>query len=175
MRASDSALTKAIALSVLLHALPFAAGVRPLEATRSGTARPAAQLEVTLRPVSQLEETPLTPSAAPASSIEVAYAAKEERGARAVKASSADEPWQSKIKLSRELLYPPEAIARGLEGDATVMLFLDESGDAIAARLESSTGHVLLDAAAVRAVGSLRGLPESAPREILLPVRFRLK
>jgi protein TonB len=78
-------------------------------------------------------------------------------------------------QLSRELLYPLEAIERGLQGEALVLLFLDESGNAVAARLEESSGHPLLDDAAVRAARTLRALPASAPREALLPVRFRLR
>ena len=78
-------------------------------------------------------------------------------------------------QISRTLLYPREAIEQGLEGEATVLLFLDASGNAIAARLETSSGHALLDDAAVRAARTLRTLPDSAPREALLPVRFRLR
>ena len=78
-------------------------------------------------------------------------------------------------QLQRELLYPREAIERGLQGEALVLLFLDQSGNAIAARLESSSGHALLDDAAVRAARTLRALPDSAPRDVLLPVRFRLR
>jgi protein TonB len=78
-------------------------------------------------------------------------------------------------QLQRELLYPREAIERGLEGEALVLLFLDASGNAVAARLEASSGHSLLDEAAVRAARTLRALPGSAPRDVLLPVRFRLR
>jgi len=78
-------------------------------------------------------------------------------------------------QIARELFYPPEAIERGLEGEALVLLFLDESGNAIAARIEASSGHAILDAAAVRAARTLKSLPSSAPREALLPVRFRLR
>jgi len=78
-------------------------------------------------------------------------------------------------QLARELPYPPEAVERGLQGEALVLLFLDRGGNVIAARLESSSGHALLDDAAVRAARQLRSLPDSAPREALLPVRFRLR
>jgi protein TonB len=78
-------------------------------------------------------------------------------------------------QMARELLYPIEAIERGLQGEALVLLFLDERGNAVAARLEESSGHALLDDAAVRAARTLRSLPASAPREALLPVRFRLR
>lgn len=78
-------------------------------------------------------------------------------------------------QMRSELPYPAEAIQRGLQGEALVLLFLDASGNAIAARLESSSGHALLDDAALQAARSLRSLPHSAPREALVPVRFRLR
>jgi protein TonB len=78
-------------------------------------------------------------------------------------------------QMAKALLYPREAIERSIEGEATVLLFLDESGDVIAARLEKTSGYALLDDAAVRAARSLRALPAGAPREALLPVRFRLR
>jgi protein TonB len=78
-------------------------------------------------------------------------------------------------QLARDLPYPAEAIERGWQGEALVLLFLDNSGNAIAARLEASSGHAILDDAAVRAARQLRALPDSAPREALLPVRFRLR
>ena len=78
-------------------------------------------------------------------------------------------------QIARQLFYPPEAIAKGLEGETLVLLFLDEAGNAIAARVEASSGHAVLDEAAVRAARTLRSLPASAPREALVPVRFRLR
>lgn len=78
-------------------------------------------------------------------------------------------------QVSRHLFYPPEAVARGLEGEALVMLFLDESGTAIAARLERSSGHGLLDEAALAAARAIRTLPAGGSQEVLLPVRFRLR
>lgn len=81
---------------------------------------------------------------------------------------------QALRQIAERMFYPPEAVARGLEGEAEVMLFLDEAGNAVAARLERSSGHALLDNAAVSAARSVRALPGSAVREVLLPVRFRL-
>ena len=52
---------------------------------------------------------------------------------------------------------------------------LDERGQVSAARVEQGSGQAILDAAALRAVRSLHSLPADAPRETLLPVRFRLK
>lgn len=84
-------------------------------------------------------------------------------------------PSAASAQVARNLLYPPDAIARGLEGEALVLLFLDESGNALAARLERSSGHPILDEAAVRAATTVRSLPDGSPREVLLPVRFRLR
>jgi protein TonB len=75
----------------------------------------------------------------------------------------------------RGLFYPEEAIARGLEGEVLVLIVIDESGRVVAARVEQGSGHRLLDDAALRAVRSLRSLPADAPRDALLPVRFRLR
>jgi periplasmic protein TonB len=71
--------------------------------------------------------------------------------------------------------YPEEAIARGLEGEVLVLMVIDENGQVTASRVEQSSGHRILDDAALRAVRSLRSLPADAPREALLPVRFRLR
>jgi protein TonB len=77
--------------------------------------------------------------------------------------------------VARSLLYPPEAIARGWEGETLVLLFLDEAGNAVAARVERGSGHAVLDEAAIRAAKTVRSLPGGAAREVLLPVRFRLR
>lgn len=71
--------------------------------------------------------------------------------------------------------YPAEAIARGLEGEVLILLIIDENGKVSAARVEQGSGHAILDEAALHAVRSLQSLPADAPRQINLPVRFRLK
>jgi len=73
------------------------------------------------------------------------------------------------------LFYPQEAIAHGLEGEVLVLIIIDQSGQVTAARVEEGSGHKILDDAALKAVRSLRSLPADAPREALLPVRFRLR
>ena len=67
------------------------------------------------------------------------------------------------------------AFAQGLEGEVQVLLIINESGTVSAARVEQSSGQAILDEAALRAVRSLRSLPADAPREVVLPVRFRLR
>jgi periplasmic protein TonB len=69
--------------------------------------------------------------------------------------------------------YPPEAVARGLEGEAILMLRFGADGALIDAQIAKSSGHAILDEAALRAI---RATPRfaSAPREILFPVTFAL-
>jgi protein TonB len=71
--------------------------------------------------------------------------------------------------------YPADAIARGLEGEVLVLLIIDEAGKVSAARVEQGSGQPILDEAALRAVRSLQSLPADAPRQVVLPVRFRLR
>ena len=55
-----------------------------------------------------------------------------------------------------------------------LLLFLDGAGNVLAARVERSSGHALLDQAAAKAARQLKALPEGVARETILPVRFRL-
>lgn len=72
-------------------------------------------------------------------------------------------------------LYPLPSIQAGEQGDAQVLIILDESGNVVAARIEQSSRFPRLDEAALRAVRSLHALPNDAPREAIIPVRFRLR
>jgi len=189
MRAIDPVLGRAFALSLLLHALLLAAvdlltsrSAAPLGRTgRESTSR-CARADVweplPLAPLFDEWPQPAPRSPARQPPVRAGRAANAARAALARESGAALEgeaARQAGAQMSRELLYPPEAIARGLEGQALVLLVLDAAGDAVAARLEASSGHALLDDAAVRAARTLRALPDSAPRETLLPVRFRLR
>lgn len=183
---------RALAVSVLLHAAALALLAAPGLALRP-PARPPAAMDVRLRepplahvaapaaaPVSTPVPTPrlMLPketklAASPHASAARTVAAAQRDGApRSLSGAAAQAAHR---QMAQALLYPREAIESGIEGEATVLLFLDDAGNAIAARLEASSGHAILDEAAVRAARTLRGLPEAAPREALLPVRFRLR
>jgi protein TonB len=103
------------------------------------------------------------------------------RAASREKPPAAAKTWTQAVRQHLKQLddsgqfYPQEAIARGLEGEVLVLIIIDESGRVTAARIEEGSGHHILDDAALRAVRSLRSLPADAPREGLLPVRFRLR
>jgi periplasmic protein TonB len=78
-------------------------------------------------------------------------------------------------RLSETILFPPEALERGLEGEVTLLVQLGEGGRILDASIASGSGHKVLDDAAVRAVLKLGTLgPSSANKSILLPVRFRI-
>lgn len=97
------------------------------------------------------------------------------------KPAKAPSTWTQVVKQHLKKLdaagqfYPAEAIARGLQGDVEILMMLDESGKVVAARIERESGHPMLDQAALRAVRSLSSLPADAPRQVVLPVRFRLR
>lgn len=81
---------------------------------------------------------------------------------------------QLKSLKDRQEYYPQEAISQGLQGEVLVLVIIDENGNITAARVEESSGHRLLDDAALRNVRTIRSLPADAPRQALLPLRFKL-
>jgi protein TonB len=81
---------------------------------------------------------------------------------------------RAQAALSEHLFYPPEAIARGLEGDVILLLTLSDSGQIISATIARSSGHALLDQAALDAARNIGALPGNA-RQTLFPVNFRLQ
>lgn len=181
-------LARALVLSLVLHAALLAYGVR-IASVPPRPADPALKVRLTdplpvpaAQPELHRPEDTAPAAAKPDSkptprTTERRLTRPPETVARAASGStlSGEDARRAREQISRELLYPLEAIERGLEGEVLVMLFLDEAGNAIAARVEASSGHKLLDDAAVRAARGLRALPASAPREALVPVRFRLR
>ena len=185
----------ALAISIALHAalvsvrLPELAGLQAPKPLRElivhlpAPEQPAAAPRLTLPPEPQPNASASAPlaaarprPAAPRVAIPQPAASDPQRPAgEATQRLSGEAALRAAEQLARDLPYPPEAIERGLQGEALVLIFLDRSGNAIAARLEASSGHAILDDAAVRAARRLRALPDSAPREALLPVRFRLR
>jgi periplasmic protein TonB len=80
---------------------------------------------------------------------------------------------QAQTRLMSQLLYPPDAIAQGLEGEVIVLLTLDGKGNIRATTLARSSGHSLLDTAALNAARSL-GRVNTTASEMLLPIDFAL-
>lgn len=78
-------------------------------------------------------------------------------------------------RLAEHLFYPPEAVARGWEGEVRLLLTLDAAGNVLQAEVAASSGHTVLDHAAVDAAYAVRRLPGATAREMILPVVFRLQ
>jgi len=76
--------------------------------------------------------------------------------------------------LSKHLFYPPLAVAQGLEGEAVLLLILADGGQVVDASIVRSSGHALLDRAALDAARQIGALPGN-PRQTLFPVSFRLQ
>lgn len=175
MTPASSRLAAALSLSLLLHALPLIRDFLPAPAQAP---RPPALAATLLPPPAEqpplLLPEPTRPQAEPPAPPPKPAARPEGR-------KQAGHGWQDEVRRqfrkrdAAGLYYPREAIARGLEGEAVVLLVLGEDGSATAARIEQSSGHAILDDAALRAALALRTLPADAPRETLLPVRFRLR
>ena len=178
MTHGSSFIGRALALSLLLHAAVLAAIAQLAAPSAARRAQP--DLTVTLRQTELVPEKPASPQLfLPQDTTRNPSAARpaaaRQSSAPALPRLSGEAALKAQEQLQRELLYPREAIERGLEGEALVLLFLDQTGNAVAARIESSSGHALLDDAALRAARTLRALPDSAPRDVLLQVRFRLR
>ncbi len=168
----------ALAASLLLHLLPFVAHL----ITPSLPPPASRPLAVTLRepppiplppPPFILPEQP-KPAVAPAKPPPPRPEKREKPPVAAKTWTQAVRQHLKKLDDSGQF-YPEEAIARGLEGEVLVLIIISEDGQVTAARIEQGSGHRILDDAALRAVRSLRSLPADAPREALLPVRFRLR
>lgn len=76
--------------------------------------------------------------------------------------------------LSKHLFYPPPAVAQELEGEVVLLLTLDAAGQIHALDIAKSSGHALLDEAALNAARHIGALPGN-PRQTLLPITFRLQ
>ena len=81
---------------------------------------------------------------------------------------------RAQAALSRHLFYPPEAIAGGLEGEVILLLSVSETGRLATVEIARSSGHALLDQAALDAARRIGNLP-GTKRQLLFPVSFRLQ
>ncbi|MEO8410600.1 MAG: energy transducer TonB [Propionivibrio sp.] len=78
-------------------------------------------------------------------------------------------------KLSETQFYPPAAIEQGLEGEVRLIVKLHADGTVSDVSLAASSGHALLDNAAIRAAYAMGQLTGASARELILPVIFRLQ
>ena len=91
------------------------------------------------------------------------------------KTSAKREVQAAQRKLSQHLFYPPEAIARGIEGEVRLILKLSADGAVENVSIAASSGSPLLDNAAIKAAYAMGSLTGANSRELILPVIFRLQ
>jgi len=168
----------ALAASLVLHILPFVPGLIP---SPVAPPPPPPPMAASLRPPPVEPLPPPPPLTLPEQPKPAPAKPPPEKRPAPEKSAKTPKTWTQAVAQHLKKLndagqfYPPEAIARGLEGEVLVLIIIDESGHVSGARVEQGSGHRILDDAALRAVRSLRSLPADAPREALLPVRFRLR
>jgi len=173
---SPASLLRALALSVLLHGLALSSD-RLVPSSPLRRINPP--LEVTLP--ERLPERAAAPALIAPEAVKAPATAASRPPppkpppSRRGGFSIADLTNMASRQVAKQLYYPQEAAAAGLEGEALVTLYLDEAGNAQASRLERSSGHAILDEAALRAARAVRALPQGEASELLLPVRFRLR
>lgn len=82
--------------------------------------------------------------------------------------------------LARHFHYPLMARRKGLEGEVKVSLRVEPGGELTRIRVQQSSGHTVLDEAAVTTLSKVGRLPQAVPWlggayfDLILPVQYRL-
>lgn len=172
-----SRLILALALSLVLHAVvlfpdavKFAAppAQPPLEASLRLPAKTPPRAEEPL-----LKDTVSTdpPAVKPPPASRPATPA----GPTLSKAAAKRQVESARRKLSQHVYYPPDAVARGLEGEVRLLLRVSDDGSITDVSIAASSGHAILDQAAVKAAYAMGKVNWVQSRELILPVVFRLE
>ena len=169
----------ALALSLALHG----SLLLPDLIKRSPVAppRPALQALVRLPPVSEPEpvepllKNTLDEEDAPAKPL--IEPPPKPAPAKAQKRAAQREVQFAQRKLNEHLFYPPEAVARGLEGEVRLIIRLGADGAIDDVSIAASSGHAILDNAAIKAAYAMSkpGGNSNNPRELIVPVLFQLQ
>lgn len=165
----------ALAFSLALHASLVAPGLLG----RLAVAPPPPALQAVLRlppttempPAESLLKNTLDPEDAPP---EVKPAPAQPPQAKPISVAKR-EVRAAQRKLSEHLFYPPEAIARGIEGEVRLIVRLSADGSVENVGIAASSGHPALDNAAIKAAYAMGRLTGASSRELILPVIFRLE
>ena len=78
-------------------------------------------------------------------------------------------------KLSEHQFYPPEAVAQNLEGEVVLILKLSDNGTIEDVSVGASSGHRILDNAAVRNAYAVGAFDDVSSRELVVRMYFRLE
>lgn len=171
----NRSLLLALAASLALHLALLGLGLPPGKVSpRETPAMLSARLlpPATVRPAEPLLKDTLAEAEAPRAAPPQPSRPADAKSRRPVPRTPEE---AAQRKLSEVLFYPPEAVARGLEGEVRLLLTLDGNGAIRDAQVAAGSGHPLLDDAAVRAAFAMGSLPEAGAREVILPVVFRLR
>jgi protein TonB len=172
-------LTLAIALSLALHG-----GLLLPDALKRLTAAPPSRtLQATLRlppspeppPAETLLKNTLDREETPDVVKVPAKPPAPDKPSEKPQASIKREVQIAQKKLSQHLYYPPEAVARGIEGEVRLIIALTDDGRIDDVNIAASSGHPILDNAAIKAAYAIGKLNGATSRELILPVIFRLQ
>ena len=176
----------ALAVSVALHASLLATHLLTPHSAVVQSAALRAQLRPPTHPVATpaasepppaetlLKNTLADNDAPPVAKAPPPAVAKPATPTRASKDATRRDVSRAQRKLSEHLFYPPEALARGLEGEVRLLVRLTPDGRVDDVSVAASSSHAILDNAAIRAAYAMGALP-GGPRELILPVVFQLQ
>jgi len=170
-------LLPALAVSILLHAAVLWWNVVAFDFRPPPTPPLQASLQPPSRPVPASDD-PLLKNTLSSSDPSPAAATPPPRPTAATATSRAVARRQieaAQRKLSQHLYYPPEAIARGIEGEVRLLLRLADDGSIVEVQVAAGSGHAILDQAAVKAAYAMGRANWAQSRELILPVIFRLQ
>jgi len=165
----------ALALSLALHGVLFLPDL--FKRLAAAPPRPALQAVLRLPPVAPLPpaepllKNTLDTDAAP----EITRPLPPEKPLPASAAPAKRQLQAAQRKLSAHLFYPPEAVARGLEGETRLIIKLAADGRVDEVSIAASSGYAILDNAAIKAAYAMGSVASSGGRELVLPVIFRLQ
>ena len=83
--------------------------------------------------------------------------------------------------VHRTYNYPKAAVRLRIEGKVVIELVIDNAGHIVSTRIATSSGHAVLDRAALKAVAALRGLPKPpaelkwTKRSMMVPFEYTMK
>ena len=164
----------ALALSLTLHGSLFLPGLLK----RVSEAPPRPVLQVLLRLPPKLEQAPFEPLLKNTIDSEETPPIEEPppKTPQSMPKSTLKRDIQiAQKKLSQTQFYPPEAIARDIEGEVRLILKLSADGTVDRVSIAASSGYPILDNAAIKAAYAMGKLTGATSRELILPVIFRLE
>ena len=167
-----SRLIIALVLSLVLHGGFVAPDVLKHLNKAATPVRPALQARLQLPPLSKAPPAPepdepllkntLEPEEKPAAPEPTPAAQPAKAPAKNTPAAAKREIRAAQRKISELLFYPPEAVARGIEGEVRLILTLSADGAVDDVNLAASSGHPILDNAAIKAAYAMGRLSGAA-------------